>query len=65
MVRYPECRYETRVKSNLLLWMPSLNNHGKLKGQCKNLKSGCGPSVGPILSPLSLSLKTNLVTLSL
>ena len=61
MVRYPECRYETRVKSNLLLWMPSLNNHGKLKGQCKNLKSGCRP----ILSPLSLSLKTNLVTLSL
>ena len=60
-----ECGYKTRVKSNLLLWRPSLNKHSKLQGQFKNLKSGCGPSVGPSLSPQSLNLKTNLVTLSL
>ena len=49
------CGYEMRVKSNLLLWTPSLNKRSKLKGQVKSLKSGCGPSGGPSLSPQSLS----------
>ena len=42
-----------------------LNDRSKLKGQCTDVKSGCGTSVGPSLNPHSLSLKTFLVTLSL
>ena len=56
---------ETRMLSNLLLWAPSLKYCSKLKEEYKNLKSGSGTSVGPHLSPNSLSLKTILVTLSL
>ena len=37
----------------------------KLKGECTDVKSGCGTSEGPSLSPHSLSLKTFLVTMSL
>ena len=43
--------------SVLLRWAPSLNDRSKLKGQCTDVKSGCGPSVGPSLNPHSLSLK--------
>ena len=45
----------TRLKCVLLLWRPSLNDRSKLKGQCTDVKSGCGPSVGSSLSPHSLS----------
>ena len=34
---------------------PSLNDRSKLKGQCIDVKNGCSPSVGPSLSPHSLS----------
>ena len=33
-----------------------LNVHSKLKGQCTDVKSGCVTSVGPSLTPHSLSL---------
>ena len=56
---------ETMMISILLLWTPSLKYCSKLKGEYKNLKSGSGTSVGHSLSPLGLSLKTILVTLSL
>ena len=56
---------ETRMLSNLLLWAPSLKYCSKLREEYKNLKSRSGTSVGPRLSPHSLSLKTMLVTLSL
>ena len=59
------CESYTRMKSVLLIWMSSLNDRSKLKGQYKDVKSGCGLSVGPSLLPHSLSLKTFLVTLSL
>ena len=49
----------------LLRRTSSLNDRSKLKGQYKDVKSGCGLSVGPSLLPHSLSLKTFLVTLSL
>ena len=39
------------MKSVLLLWMPSLNDRSKLKGQYTDVKSGCGISVGPSLNP--------------
>ena len=39
-------------------------DHSKLKGECKDAKSGSGTSVGPSLNPYSLSLKTFLVTVS-
>ena len=45
----------TKIISVLLRLAPSLNDRGKLKGQCTDVKSGCGPSVGPSLSPHSLS----------
>ena len=45
-------------------WTPSLKMHSKLKGQRKTLKFGSDTSVGPSLSPQSLSLKTILLTLS-
>ena len=40
-------------------------DRSKLKGECKDVKSGSGTSVGPSLNPPSLSLKTFLVPLSL
>ena len=43
------------MKSVLLLWTPSLNDHSKLKGQCTDVESGCNTSVGPNLSSHSLS----------
>ena len=50
------CVSDRRIQSVLLLWTSSLNDHtSKLKGQCTDVKSGCGPSVGPSLSPLSLN----------
>ena len=36
-------------------WTVPLNNRSKLKGQCTDVKSGCGTSVGPSLNPHSLS----------
>ena len=51
------CVYYRRMQSVLLRWAPSLNNCSKLKGQCTDVKSGCGTSVGPSLNPHSLSLK--------
>ena len=44
------------MKSILLRWAPSLNDRSKLKGQCTDVKSGCVTSVGPSLTPHSLSL---------
>ena len=32
-------------------------DHSKLKGQCSDVKNGCGPSVGPSLTPTE-SVKT-------
>ena len=62
---YTACVSETMMKSVLLRWAPSLNHRSKLKGQYTDVKSGCVTSVGPSLHPLSLSLKTFLVLLSL
>ena len=56
---------ETRMFSILLLWTPSLKYCSKLKGEYKNSKSGSGTSEGPSLTPLGLSLKKILMTLSL
>ena len=56
---------ETRMFSTLLLWTPSLKYCSKLQGEYTNSKSGSGASVGPSLTNLGLSLKKNLVTLSL
>ena len=48
------------MKSVLLLWTPSLNEHSKLKGQFTAVKSGSGISVGPILHiPPQSQLKQN------
>ena len=49
----------------LLLWTSSLNDRSKLKGQCSDVKIGCGTSEGPSLNAHSPSLKTLLVLLSL
>ena len=49
------CVSEARMIFVLLRWAPSLNDRSKLKGKCTDVKSGCGPSVGPSLSPHSLS----------
>ena len=38
-----------RLLSILLLWTPSLKYCRNLKGEYKNLKSGSGTSVGPIV----------------
>ena len=46
------------VKSVLLRWMSSLNDHSKLKGQFTAVKNGSGISVGPSLAP-TVSVKTN------
>ena len=51
--------YYRRMQSVLLLLMPSLNDRSKLKGQCTDVKSGCGKSVGSSLNPHSLSKKKN------
>ena len=59
------CVSSMMMKFVLLGWMPSLNNRSKLKGECIDVKSGCGTSEGPSPNPHSLSLKTFLVTLSL
>ena len=45
-----------RMPSVLLRWVPSLNDRSKLKGQYTDVKSGCVKSVGPSLTPHSLSL---------
>ena len=37
---------------------PSLNNHSKLKGECADVKSGCGTSVWPIAWTPTVSAKT-------
>ena len=50
------CVSDSIMKSILLRWAPSLNDRSKLKGQCTDVKSGCGTSVGPSLNPHSLSL---------
>ena len=45
------------VKSILLRWTSSLNDRSKWKGDCTDVKSGSGTSVGPSLNTHSLSLK--------
>ena len=62
---YHACVSYTRMKSVLLRWTPSLNDCSKLKGECTDVQSGCGTSVGPSLNPHSLSYNKILVTLSL
>ena len=52
------------LNSVLLRWAPSLDICSKLKGQRKTIKIGSDTSVGPSLSPHSLSLNTFLMTLS-
>ena len=59
------CVSDGMMKSVLLRWVPSLNNRSKLKGHCKDVKSGCTTTVGPSLNPHSLSLQKILVLLSL
>ena len=51
------CVSYTRMKSVLLRWTPSLNDRSKLKGECTDVKSGCGKSVGP--RPPQSRLKQN------
>ena len=63
--RLHACVFYTRMKFVNLLWTPSLNDRSKLKGQCTDVKSGCGSSIGPCLSPHSLSFHKILVLLSL
>ena len=53
--RYYACVSYTMMQSVLLRWTPSLNHRSKLKGECTDVKSGCGTSVGPSLNPHSLS----------
>ena len=45
--------------------LEAMYDRRKLKGQCTDVKSGCGPSVGPSLNPHSLNKNKILVTLSL
>ena len=45
------CVSYRRIPSVLLRWVPSLNVHSKLKGQCTDVKSGCVTSVWPSLYP--------------
>ena len=48
------------MQSVLFRWMPSLNHRSKLKGECTDVKSGCGTSVGPSLhKPPQSQLKQN------
>ena len=47
------------MKSVLLRRRSSLNNRNKLKGQYTDVKSGCGPSVGPSRNPPQSQLKQN------
>ena len=56
---------ESMMKSVLLRWVPSLNDRGKLKGQYTDVKTGCVTSVGPSLTPHSLSLKKSRATVPL
>ena len=55
--RWHTCVSYTRMKSVLLLWTPSLNDRSKLKGECPDVKSGCGISVGS--KPPQSQLKQN------
>ena len=45
------------MKSVLLRFTSSLNDHSILKGLCTDVQSGCGTSGGPSLNPHSLSYK--------
>ena len=54
------CVSYTRMNSVLLLWTPSLNDRSKSKGECTDVKSGCGTSVGP-MSKTPVSVKTKIL----
>ena len=51
--------HDDAICFTVLRWTPSLPHRSKLKGECKDVKSGCGTSVGPSLNPPQSELKQN------